>query len=186
MAKLSFVALTKAFAAANEGVSQAQAKQAAESLFDVITDAILAGDEVVTPVGKFSLANRPERMVRNPRTGETFQKEAGFKLKFGYAKPIKDAVAEMALPKATKRGAKAAAPAVKAPAKAAPAAKGKPGRPAKVAPAAVAAPAKGKPGRPAKAVAAPAPVAKGKVAAKAPARAVAKAPVRVPARAARR
>jgi DNA-binding protein HU-beta len=41
-------------------------------------------------VGKFYLRERPERMVRNPATGEQFKKEADKQVKVTIAKALKD------------------------------------------------------------------------------------------------
>ncbi|GAA4992289.1 HU family DNA-binding protein [Actinopolymorpha pittospori] len=48
-----------------------EAQHALESIIDVITRAVAAGDKVaITGFGAFEKIDRPARMVRNPRTGE--------------------------------------------------------------------------------------------------------------------
>lgn len=64
-----------------------------DALCDVITREVSAGGVVTLPgVGKLSSRTRPERMVRNPATGEQFKKEADKALKMTFAKALKDSV----------------------------------------------------------------------------------------------
>jgi len=75
------------------GMSKAQAGQAVDSTFDVITDALKAGDEVkIIGFGNFSVAHRAASMGRNPRTGEAIQIAASKTPKFKAGKGLKDSV----------------------------------------------------------------------------------------------
>ena len=64
-----------------------------EALCDIITKEVAAGGAVTLPgVGKFVCRSRPERMVRNPATGEQMQKPADRVAKVTIAKALKEAV----------------------------------------------------------------------------------------------
>ncbi|MFW2588911.1 HU family DNA-binding protein [Sagittula sp. SSi028] len=66
---------------------------ALDSLVDIITSEVAGGGAVTLPgVGKFYCRERPERMVRNPATGEQFKKEADKQVKVTVAKALKDSV----------------------------------------------------------------------------------------------
>lgn len=66
---------------------------ALDAIIDIITDEVSAGGAVTLPgVGKIYCRERPERMVRNPATGEQFQKEADKQVKMTIAKALKDSV----------------------------------------------------------------------------------------------
>ncbi|WGW03941.1 HU family DNA-binding protein [Tropicibacter oceani] len=66
---------------------------ALDSLIDIITSEVAAGGAVTLPgVGKIYCKERPERMVRNPATGEQFKKEADKQVKMTIAKALKDSV----------------------------------------------------------------------------------------------
>ncbi|KUF12680.1 HU family DNA-binding protein [Pseudoponticoccus marisrubri] len=69
------------------------ASAALDALGDIITGAVAAGGAVTLPgVGKIYCRERPERMVRNPATGEQFKKEADKQVKVTIAKALKDSV----------------------------------------------------------------------------------------------
>jgi DNA-binding protein HU-beta len=75
------------------GLSKAQAGQAVDTTFDVITDALKAGDEVkIIGFGNFSVSHRAASMGRNPRTGEPIQIAASKTPKFKAGKGLKDSV----------------------------------------------------------------------------------------------
>ena len=62
-----------------------------DAITDIITDEVSKGGAVTLPnVGKFYLRERPERMVRNPATGEQIKKEADKQVKVTIAKALKD------------------------------------------------------------------------------------------------
>jgi DNA-binding protein HU-beta len=62
--------LVEALATRFEG-NKKEAQHALESVIDVITRAVAAGEKVaITGFGAFEKVDRPARMVRNPRTGE--------------------------------------------------------------------------------------------------------------------
>lgn len=64
---------------------------ALDAICSLITREVAAGGAVTLPgVGKFYLRERPERMVRNPSTGEQFKKEADKQVKVTIAKALKD------------------------------------------------------------------------------------------------
>ena len=66
---------------------------ALEAVCDLITREVSGGGAVTLPgVGKIYCRERPERMVRNPATGEQFTKEADKVVKMTIAKALKDSV----------------------------------------------------------------------------------------------
>ncbi len=69
------------------------ANGALDALVGVITREVSGGGAVTLPgVGKIYCRERPERMVRNPATGEQFKKEADKVVKMTIAKALKDSV----------------------------------------------------------------------------------------------
>ena len=69
------------------------ATTALDALSGIITSAVAEGGAVTLPgVGKIYCRERPERMVRNPATGEQFKKEADKVVKMTIAKALKDSV----------------------------------------------------------------------------------------------
>ncbi|ARE40810.1 DNA-binding protein HU [Rhodovulum sp. P5] len=66
---------------------------ALDAMTAIITREVAAGGAVTLPgVGKIYCRERPERMVRNPATGEQFKKEADKVVKVTVAKALKDSV----------------------------------------------------------------------------------------------
>jgi len=66
---------------------------ALDAIGEIITAEVAAGGAVTLPgVGKIYCRERPERMVRNPATGEQFKKEADKQVKITIAKALKDSV----------------------------------------------------------------------------------------------
>ena len=66
---------------------------ALDAICNIITKEVSGGGAVTLPgVGKISCRERPERMVRNPATGEQFKKEADKVVKMTIAKALKDSV----------------------------------------------------------------------------------------------
>ncbi|WP_136442999.1 HU family DNA-binding protein [Pacificoceanicola onchidii] len=66
---------------------------ALDAIVEIITSEVSAGGAVTLPgVGKIYCRERPERMVRNPATGEQFKKEADKQVKMTIAKALKDSV----------------------------------------------------------------------------------------------
>lgn len=64
-----------------------------DALSAIITQEVADGGAVTLPgVGKIYCRSRPERMVRNPATGEQMQKEADKVVKITVAKALKDSV----------------------------------------------------------------------------------------------
>ena len=82
--------LAEALAAAL-GLTKADARQAVDSIFDLITDAAAKGEEIsLNGFGKFKIKDSPAREGRNPATGETIAIKASKKLSFAPAKAVKD------------------------------------------------------------------------------------------------
>ena len=64
-----------------------------DALIEVITEEVAGGGAVTLPgVGKIYCRERPERMVRNPATGEQIKKDADKVVKMTIAKALKDRV----------------------------------------------------------------------------------------------
>ena len=64
-----------------------------DAICDLITSEVSGGGAVTLPgVGKIYCRERPERMVRNPATGESFKKSADKVVKMTIAKALKDSV----------------------------------------------------------------------------------------------
>ena len=75
------------------GLDKKTATAALEALAGIITSEVSAGGAVTIPgVGKVYCRARPERMVRNPATGEQIKKDAGRVVKVTIAKALKDSV----------------------------------------------------------------------------------------------
>ncbi len=75
------------------GADKKTAGAALDALSDVVTSEVLAGGAVTIPgVGKITCRTRPERMVRNPATGEQIKKDADKVVKISVAKSLKDAI----------------------------------------------------------------------------------------------
>jgi DNA-binding protein HU-beta len=66
---------------------------ALDALTQIITEEVSGGGAVTLPgVGKIYCRERPERMVRNPATGEQIKKDADKVVKMTIAKALKDSV----------------------------------------------------------------------------------------------
>jgi DNA-binding protein HU-beta len=64
-----------------------------DALAAVITKEVAAGGAATIPgLGKFACRARPERMVRNPATGEQMKKDADRVAKVTIAKALKDVI----------------------------------------------------------------------------------------------
>lgn len=75
------------------GSDKKTAGTALEAIIDVITREVSNGGAVTLPgVGKIYCRERPERMVRNPATGEQIKKDADKVVKMTIAKALKDSV----------------------------------------------------------------------------------------------
>nr|WP_226898463.1 HU family DNA-binding protein [Mangrovicoccus algicola] len=69
------------------------ATTAIDAIVEIITAEVAKGGAVTLPgVGKIFCRERPERMVRNPATGEQIKKEADRQVKVTIAKALKDVV----------------------------------------------------------------------------------------------
>ena len=75
------------------GSDKASSNRILDALSDIITKEVAAGGAVTVPsVGKFFCRARPERMVRNPATGEQMKKPADRVVKVTIAKALKDVI----------------------------------------------------------------------------------------------
>jgi DNA-binding protein HU-beta len=69
------------------------ASAALDAISEIITEEVSKGGAVTIPnVGKIMCRERPERMVRNPATGEQFKKDADKVVKMTISKVLKDSV----------------------------------------------------------------------------------------------
>ena len=74
-------------------LSKADATRATDAVFDAITAALKAGDEVrLVGFGTFHVTERAASEGRNPRTGEAIKIPASKQPKFKAGKGLKDAV----------------------------------------------------------------------------------------------
>lgn len=75
------------------GSDKKTANAALDGLSAVVTREVAGGGTVTLPgLGKVACRARPERMVRNPATGEQMKKAADRQVKFTIAKSLKDSV----------------------------------------------------------------------------------------------
>lgn len=75
------------------GSDKKSASAALDAIIAVITREVSGGGAVTLPgVGKIMCRERPERMVRNPATGEQIHKDADKVVKMTIAKALKDSV----------------------------------------------------------------------------------------------
>ena len=79
------------------GLGRNEATKAVDGVFDTITDALKAGDEVrLTGFGVFAVANRAGGKGRNPQTGAEIEIKASRQPKFRAGKQLKDSLNETA------------------------------------------------------------------------------------------
>jgi len=75
------------------GTDKATANATLQAITDIVTSEVVGGGAVTLPgLGKFVCRDRPDRMVRNPATGEQMHKDADRVAKVTIAKALKDAV----------------------------------------------------------------------------------------------
>ncbi|TNF59433.1 MAG: HU family DNA-binding protein [Rhodobacteraceae bacterium] len=75
------------------GSDKKTAGAALDAISGIITSEVAGGGAVTLPgVGKIYCRERPERMVRNPATGDQFKKPADKVVKMTIAKALKDSV----------------------------------------------------------------------------------------------
>ena len=75
------------------GSDKASANRMIDALSAIISKEVAAGGAVTLPgIGQFSCRARPERMVRNPATGEQMKKPADRVVKVSIAKALKDVI----------------------------------------------------------------------------------------------
>ena len=75
------------------GMDKKGAMSALDGIVSIITKEVSGGGAVTLPgVGKIYCRERPERMVRNPATGEQIKKDADKVVKMTIAKALKDNV----------------------------------------------------------------------------------------------
>ncbi len=93
MAKPMTKAQLVAAIAEETGSDKKSAGGSLDALLAIITREVSAGGAVTLPgVGKIYCRERPERMVRNPATGEQIKKDADKVVKMTIAKALKDSV----------------------------------------------------------------------------------------------
>ena len=75
------------------GADKKVAGAALEAITGLITKEVSSGGSVTLPgIAKFYCRERPERLVRNPATGEQIKKDADKQVKITLAKALKDSV----------------------------------------------------------------------------------------------
>ena len=75
------------------GTTQKAAGEYLDGIVEVITEAMIAGEDVkISGFGTFSVVERAPRVGRNPQTGETIQIGASKAPKFKASKALKEAV----------------------------------------------------------------------------------------------
>ncbi len=75
------------------GEDKKTASAALDAVVNIITKEVSEGGAVTLPgIGKIYCRERPERMVRNPATGDQIKKEADKVVKMTIAKALKDSV----------------------------------------------------------------------------------------------
>ena len=75
------------------GSDKKTAGSALDAVSSIITREVANGGAVTVPgIGKIACRARPERMVRNPATGEQIRKPADKQVKMTIAKALKDSV----------------------------------------------------------------------------------------------
>ena len=79
--------------AESAAMDKASANRALDALTEIVTKEVSNGGAVTLPgLGKFACRDRPERMVRNPATGEQMKKPADRVAKVTIAKQLKDVI----------------------------------------------------------------------------------------------
>ena len=77
--------------AASHDLTKGEARIIVDGLFQAITDAALAGEEIsVNRFGKWKVKDSPARDGRNPSTGAAIQIAASKKFTFAAAKAVRD------------------------------------------------------------------------------------------------
>jgi DNA-binding protein HU-beta len=75
------------------GSDKKTASAALDAISSIVTKEVANGGAVTLPgIGKVYCRERPERMVRNPATGEQIKKDADKQVKVTVAKALKDSV----------------------------------------------------------------------------------------------
>ena len=75
------------------GMSKREAEAAVNAMTAVVADALKAGDKVqLIGFGTFEVRERPERVAKNPRTGETVKVAASKAPAFKAGKALKDSI----------------------------------------------------------------------------------------------
>jgi DNA-binding protein HU-beta len=79
--------------AESAAMDKVSANRALDALTEIVTKEVSNGGAVTLPgLGKFACRDRPERMVRNPATGEQMKKPADRVAKVTIAKQLKDVI----------------------------------------------------------------------------------------------
>lgn len=85
--------LIKIIAIKQSQLSDKQIDLVVKSIFDQMIEALRNGKRIeIRGFGSFAIRYRPERMARNPRTGEYVRKKAKYSLHFKPGKEMRDRV----------------------------------------------------------------------------------------------
>ncbi len=80
--------------AEKSGLSRKDSEKAVNAALEALTNALVEGDKIqLVGFGAFSVKDRPERMGRNPKTGEETMIPASRVPQFKAGKSLKDLVA---------------------------------------------------------------------------------------------
>ena len=75
------------------GVSKKDTEAVYDAVWDAIIESLKAGEKVqVTGFGTFEVRERPDRVAKNPRTGESVNVEASKSPAFKASKSLKDSI----------------------------------------------------------------------------------------------
>ena len=78
--------------AESTGFTQKDVLAVVDGVFETIASTVTNDEVSITGFGKFVTTERPERMMRNPSTGEQIKVAAKKSIKFRPAKALKDAI----------------------------------------------------------------------------------------------
>lgn len=79
--------------AADKGISKSEARALITDVLDAIAAGVAKGDVTLAGFGRFSVAERPARAGRNPRTGAALFIAASRALRFRPAKALRERIA---------------------------------------------------------------------------------------------
>ena len=89
MSKKEFIGVI----AGKAGVSKKDTEAVYDALWASVIESLKAGEKVqITGFGTFEIRERPERIAKNPRTGESVKVAASKALSFKAGKSLKDSI----------------------------------------------------------------------------------------------